>query len=110
MKLGGKNFGLQSGTHDALKFVSAKDADTFMNKAFEIFGNDREFEIVPVDGRFFGRAKLQYVYGEVPRADMCEHCGKDLYMEDEEPHGLDKIKARFCPFCGRQRPGVEPFV
>jgi len=61
MKLGGKNFGLQSGLHDALKFTSIEDANLFMNKGIEIFGKSHEFEIVPIDARTLGRAEPKYV-------------------------------------------------
>lgn len=54
-------FGLQTGTYDALKFISEETAKVFMEKAINIFGETREFEIVPFDERIFGRAKQKYI-------------------------------------------------
>lgn len=39
---------------------------------------------------------------EQEREKGCEYCDNDYYMEDTDLHGLDKIKNRFCPFCGRK--------
>lgn len=60
MTLGGKNFGLQSGLHDALKFTTEKAAQEWCNYAKSIFEN-RTWEIVPADSRLFGRLKPSYV-------------------------------------------------
>lgn len=61
MKIGGKGFGLQSGTHDALKFTNQDLLKPYLKKAEEIFGNTHEFDVVPFDKRVFGRAKIFYV-------------------------------------------------
>lgn len=63
LKLGGNKFGLQSGFTDALKFINETTANQWKLKAEEIFGKIKEFEIVPIDSRIFGRVDLRYVLG-----------------------------------------------
>ena len=60
MQLGGDSFGLQSGLHDALKFTSEETAKIWLEKGKNTF-KGRDWELVPVDSRIFGRAKLEYV-------------------------------------------------
>ena len=61
LNVGGKNFGLQSGTHDALKFKNEECLKPYLEKAIKTFGDKYEFDVVPFDGRIFGKAKLLYV-------------------------------------------------
>lgn len=60
---GGKNFGLQSGLRDALKFTSEETAMEWQQYAAEVF-KDRAWEVVPVDSRLLGKVKPIYVIEE----------------------------------------------
>ena len=60
LKKGGENFGLQSGLHDALKFESESKAKEWTDYASQIF-KEREWEIVPVDERLFGKVTPLYI-------------------------------------------------
>ena len=61
MTVGGEGFGLQSGTHDALKFTNEELINPYMERAIKSYGHNHEFEIVPFDERILGRDKKLYV-------------------------------------------------
>lgn len=63
MEKGGKGFGLQSGLPDALKFLDEKTAEEWKEYAEKAY-HDREFEVVPLDGRILGRVNPRYVVTE----------------------------------------------
>ena len=60
MKMGGENFGLQSGLYDALKFISLEEAIRWKEYGEKTFVS-KEFDIVPIDSRILGRVNPQYV-------------------------------------------------
>jgi len=108
LKLGGDQFGLQSGLHDALKFISEKDAQIFMEKGIQVFGKTHEFEIIPFDARVFGRAKVAYVIEainqpfELTKCDKCwcKNCNFDYGLDVSEFSCLCKYRAdRGCFRC-----------
>lgn len=100
MEKGGRGFGLQSGFPDALKFLDEKTAEEWKEIA-EMTYADREFEIVPFDGRIFGRVQPRYVvtegafgvyghsHGNPPKCN-------DVPISEAEykPHNVDEFKAR----------------
>lgn len=61
MKLGGNKFGLQTGLYDALKFETEETAELWKQKGEHIFGDIKEFDIVPIDSRLLGRFKIKYI-------------------------------------------------
>lgn len=63
MRLGGANFGLQSGLYDAIKFETESKAKEWMEYAKHVF-KERTWEIVPVDERMFGKEKPVYILSE----------------------------------------------
>lgn len=63
LTLGGDGFGLQTGFHDALKFEKMEIAKKWLNYATNKF-MERSWDIVPMDARLLGRAKLMYVVTE----------------------------------------------
>lgn len=60
LKMGGNNFGLQSGLYDALKFEAEADAKKWENYAASVF-SERTWEIVPVDSRILGKVTPMYI-------------------------------------------------
>lgn len=60
MNKGGDGFGLQSGMADALKFLDEKVAEEWKEIAERTYP-DREFDVVPFDGRVFGRVEPRFV-------------------------------------------------
>lgn len=60
LKKGGKNFGLQTGLHDALKFENMETAEEWKCYGEKTF-LDRNWEIVPIDVRLLGKVKPMYI-------------------------------------------------
>ena len=60
MEKGGKDFGLQSGFPDALKFLDENTALEWKAIAESAYPN-RIFDIVPFDARIFGKVVPKYV-------------------------------------------------
>ena len=100
MNKGGDGFGLQSGMADALKFLDEKTAEEWKEIAEKTYP-DREFDVVPFDGRIFGRVEPRFVvadnffgiygysHGNPPKCD-------DVPVSEAEykPHNVDAFKAR----------------
>ena len=60
LTLGGEGFGLQSGLCDALKFTDMTMAQHWKSKGEKVFLT-KEFEVVPIDSRVFGRGSLRFI-------------------------------------------------
>jgi hypothetical protein len=100
MKKGGDSFGLQSGMTDALKFLDEKTAEEWKEIAERTY-DDREFEVVPFDGRIFGRVEPRFVvtdnfigiygysHGNPPKCDNVP-----ISQAEYKPHNVDEFKAR----------------
>lgn len=98
MEKGGRGFGLQSGLPDALKFLDEKTAEEWKEIADNAYP-DREFEIVPLDGRILGRVNPRFVvtngfvgsyghsHGNTTKiAHVCE-----IHQVQYKPKTLDEI-------------------
>jgi hypothetical protein len=100
MEKGGQGFGLQSGLPDALKFLDEKTAEEWKKIAEDTYP-DREFEIVPFDGRIFGRVEPRFVvadnfigiYGH-RHANPAKCEDAPINETEYKPHRTDEFKAR----------------
>lgn len=61
LKLGGSQFGLQSGIFDALKFETIECANVFKEYAVERFGDKYDFDVAPYTDEMFGKYKINYI-------------------------------------------------
>lgn len=99
MEKGGRGFGLQSGMPDALKFLDEKTAEEWKAIAENAYP-DREFDVVPLDGRILGKVQPRYVvtdgafgvygysHGNPPKCDAA-----NVERVNHEPKTIDEIKA-----------------
>ncbi len=82
MTKGGKNFGLQSGLHDAVKFESAETAKEWKDYAETKF-LDRLWEVVPIDTRLLGKVEPLYVVKPVKVISSMKITSVDLMPDGE---------------------------
>lgn len=82
MTKGGKNFGLQSGLHDAVKFESEETAEEWKNYAETKF-LDRLWEVVPIDTRILGKVEPPYVVKSVKVINSLKITSVDLMPDGE---------------------------
>lgn len=100
MQKGGDNFGLQSGIYDALKFLSDDTANEWKEIAVNAYP-DREFEVVPLDGRILGRVQPRFVvedgyvgvYGHAHSDQKKIENGVQAHQSRYQPKTFEEISA-----------------